>query len=50
MTAPASGQKGPKTYDFQHWELDGVQQGAGDRTVTFAIDEDITAIAVYERR
>ena len=50
LTAPATVVDGKKTYGFQHWELDGVEQAGGEQTLSFPISADTTATAVYKKQ
>jgi Flp pilus assembly pilin Flp len=47
LTAPATKTQGSNTYSFVKWQRDGVDQPAGQQTLTFTMPANTTAVAVY---
>ena len=48
LTAPAEHADGETDYEFVRWVLAGEEQPVGQRTLTFNINEDTTAVALYQ--
>lgn len=48
LTAPATTPHGDHDHNFVRWNVDGVPQSDGQRTITVAVNADTSAIAVYE--
>jgi len=48
LKAPATHSGGGTDYEFVRWTLNGTDQPAGQATLTFSINGDATAIAVYK--
>jgi len=48
LTAPLTANSSGASYDFVRWRLDGTEQPEGLPTLSFGMDEEREAVAVYE--